>query len=210
MIHIHFKEVGDMNNLVYILVDQETGKSAVVDPAWDMDFIQTTLKNKGKSFDMILLTHTHFDHINKLEQLLSYKEVPVYVSGYEKDWIPCQVNQLKFSNSGDRIHLGESTIHVFHTGHSPGGLCFYVDHHLISGDTLFIDGCGRCSFQGSDPYKMYESLQLLKTLPDETIIYPGHHYGSSPTDTLEMQKQSNRYLTAPLEVFLRKRMGKRT
>ena len=90
-----------------------------------------------------------------------------------------------------------------------GCQCFLYDGQLIAGDTLFIDGCGRCDLPGGDAKVMYNSLyNILLKLPDETIIYPGHNYGPVPSDTLRHQKQTNPYLQAgSLSEFLGERMG---
>jgi glyoxylase-like metal-dependent hydrolase (beta-lactamase superfamily II) len=79
----------------------------------------------------------------------------------------------------------------------------------LAGDTLFIDGCGRCDLPDSDVNAMYESIHgRLMNLPDETIIYPGHNYGPKPSDTLENQKRTNRFMVAgSKEAFVRERMG---
>jgi len=80
--------------------------------------------------------------------------------------------------------------------------------NLISGDTLFIDGCGRCDLPMSDPRAMYRSLHdVLMKLPDGTIVYPGHNYGPTPTDTIGHQKKTNPYLQAnSVEEFLSERI----
>jgi glyoxylase-like metal-dependent hydrolase (beta-lactamase superfamily II) len=113
-------------------------------------------------------------------------------------------------NDGDQLELGALHFNVLHTpGHSPGGQCFLCENHLIAGDTLFIDGCGRCDLTGSDVEAMYHSIHgKLMALPDDTIIYPGHNYGPTPTDTLGNQKRTNRFLRATgKDDFIRERMG---
>ncbi len=81
-------------------------------------------------------------------------------------------------DSGDVVHVGGIPITLMHTpGHTPGSQCFVVDGKLVAGDTLFLEGCGRTDLPGSDPDAMYESLtQRLATLPDSTVLYPGHRY----------------------------------
>jgi glyoxylase-like metal-dependent hydrolase (beta-lactamase superfamily II) len=89
-------------------------------------------------------------------------------------------------------------IEFIHTpGHTPGSQCFKVRNALVSGDTLFIDGCGRVDFPGSDPDQMYESLQRLARLPEDTVLYPGHDYGAVPHETLDRVKRTNPYLRVP-------------
>jgi glyoxylase-like metal-dependent hydrolase (beta-lactamase superfamily II) len=100
------------------------------------------------------------------------------------------------SDNGDRIEVGGLEIQLLHTpGHTPGSQCFLVDGRIVSGDTLFIDGCGRVDFPGGNAEQMYYSLtQKLMTLPDETILFPGHNYALKTHDTLSEQKKTNPYL----------------
>ena len=79
-------------------------------------------------------------------------------------------------------------------GHTPGSQCFRIKNTLVSGDTLFIDGCGRVDLPGSDPDEMYRSLQRLKSLPDDTLLLPGHNYSAVPNATMGASKQQNPYL----------------
>jgi glyoxylase-like metal-dependent hydrolase (beta-lactamase superfamily II) len=76
-------------------------------------------------------------------------------------------------------------------GHTPGSQCFHIDGRLVSGDTLFLDGCGRTDFPGSDPELMYESLQTLAAMPQGTVVYPGHRYSAPSSATIEAIRESN-------------------
>ena len=78
------------------------------------------------------------------------------------------------------MQVGDVPITLVHTpGHTPGSQCFLVDGKLLAGDTLFLDGCGRTDFPGSDPAAMYESLMTrLARVPDDTVLYPGHFYST--------------------------------
>jgi glyoxylase-like metal-dependent hydrolase (beta-lactamase superfamily II) len=110
----------------------------------------------------------------------------------------------------DKLSVGKIDFDILYTpGHTPGCQCFLAQGHLITGDTLFINGCGRCDLPGSDPKVMYNSLyNVLMKLPDETVVYSGHNYGPTPTDTMGHQKQTNPYLQCnSLKEFLVERMG---
>ena len=86
-------------------------------------------------------------------------------------------------------------VEFLHTpGHTPGSQCFRIKNTLVSGDTLFINGCGRVDLPGSNSEDMYHSLQKLKSLPDDTLLLPGHNYGSAPNATLEETRKQNTYL----------------
>jgi len=107
---------------------------------------------------------------------------------------------------GDEVRIGKLPVRFLHTpGHTPGSQCFLVEKSLVSGDTLFINACGRVDLPGGDPEKMWWSLnRKLAALEDETILYPGHNYSDRPTSTLGEQKQSNPYLQyTSMERFLR-------
>jgi glyoxylase-like metal-dependent hydrolase (beta-lactamase superfamily II) len=108
-------------------------------------------------------------------------------------------------DAGDTLQVGDLTVRFLHTpGHTPGSQCFLVEGNLVSGDTLFVNSCGRVDLPGSDPEAMYYSLnQTLRNLPDATVVYPGHAYSSESSSTIGAQKRTNMYLRFPtLEDFL--------
>jgi glyoxylase-like metal-dependent hydrolase (beta-lactamase superfamily II) len=203
-------EIGPLNNFLYLLGDPETKEMAIVDPAWDVDFLIKEAKRLGYKITKVFLTHAHPDHVNGLDKLLSVHQVPVFISKHE--YPPLRPNALGLVDvtQKDKLSVGNISFDILHTpGHTPGCQCFFAQGQLICGDTLFIDGCGRCDLPGSDPKEMYNSLyNTLMKLPDETIVYPGHNYGSSPTDTIGNQKLTNPYLQCnSLKEFLVERMG---
>ncbi len=184
-----------MDNFIHLITDKDSRQAFVVDPAWDCEAILEKLDNLGMTLSGILLTHTHADHTNAVKELLSHHNVPVYVSQKEYELGKITLPNPHFIQTGDKLPLGQSTLSVIETpGHTIGSVCFYTGDALVVGDTLFIDGCGRCNFSESDVEKMWDSLQLIKTLPDTTLIYCGHHYGKKKIDTLGEQKQTNPYL----------------
>ena len=203
-------EIGPLNNFLYLLGDPETKEMAIVDPAWDVDFLVKEAKRLGYKITKVFLTHAHPDHVNGLDKLLSMHPVPVYISKYEHPALRPKAKGLVDVTPEDKLSVGKITFDILHTpGHTPGCQCFLSHGQLICGDTLFIDGCGRCDLPGSDPKQMYNSLyNILMKLPDETVVYPGHNYGNTPTDTIGNQKQSNPYLQCnSLNEFLVERMG---
>ncbi|MCX5738555.1 MAG: MBL fold metallo-hydrolase [Proteobacteria bacterium] len=169
-----------------------------------------------------LATHYHQDHvggsifgmsIEGLPRLLELQPVPVHVQAREAEGVRrvtgLSASDLALHEGGDEIALGSLRIRLLHTpGHTPGSQCFLVEEakqpaRLVSGDTLFLNGCGRVDLPGGDPEAMYRSLNdVLKRLPDETLVYPGHLY-AEPVGSLGEQKQSNPYLrVASLDRFL--------
>jgi glyoxylase-like metal-dependent hydrolase (beta-lactamase superfamily II) len=203
-------EIGPLNNFIYLLGDPETKEMTVVDPAWDVNFLCNEAKRLGYKITQAFLTHAHSDHVNGLDKLLLLAPIPVYISKHEPKSSRPRIHGLIDITQEDKLKVGKINFDVLYTpGHTPGCQCFLAQGQLFTGDTLFIDGCGRCDLPGSDPRVMYNSLyNILMKLPDETIIYSGHNYGPTPTDTISGQKQTNPYLQChSLQEFLVERMG---
>lgn len=148
------------------------------------------------------MTHTHFDHCNAAEELARKIGAPVYVHESEAGDLPEGLDVRK-TRQGETIKIAGIDIRCIHTpGHTPGSQSFLVGDALFTGDTLFVDGCGRVDLPGSSPKEMVRSLASLAKLPDNIIIYPGHDYGPKPTSTIGDQKKSNPYLAGPTEDIL--------
>jgi glyoxylase-like metal-dependent hydrolase (beta-lactamase superfamily II) len=212
-------QVGPMQNYVYLIGDTETRKVVAVDPAWDVGGIVDVLEKDDMVLESVLITHFHPDHIGgslmghniegPTELLERGYEIKVYIHKSEADFVPqvCGLSKsdLTLTESGDDLVIGEQRIQFLHTpGHTPGSQCFLVHGNLVSGDTLFIGGCGRVDLPGSNPAEMYDSLNnKLKALPDDTILYPGHNYSPTATSTIGAEKRTNPYMRfARLEDFL--------
>jgi len=130
-----------------------------------------------------------------LRELLGEVGVKVHVNEAEAAWVKrvtgLSDSDLSSHEAGDRVSVGEIEIGVVHTpGHTPGSQCFLVDGKLVSGDTLFLDGCGRTDLPGGDMQALERSLARLLALPDDTTIYPGH----GPTATVGFVRRCNPYV----------------
>jgi len=214
--------VGQMANLAYLIGSRANRQAFVVDPAWNVEGLLDQAKQDGIEVVGALVTHYHQDHvggeimghaIEGLDKLLEHHPVPIHVNKHEVEGLK-QVTGVSDSDlvvheGGDRVEIGGVGIRLLHTpGHTPGSQCFLVEEtdragQLVSGDTLFLDGCGRVDLPGSDPRAMYESLDTLKKLPDETTLFPGHLYSPEGHDSLGDQKRTNPYLrAASVETFL--------
>ena len=203
-------EIGPLQNFLYFLGDKRTNEIAVVDPAWDVDFLCDEAKKNGYKITNVFLTHAHPDHVNGLEAILSRHDVPAYLSKNEFPLFKPKHPNIVETKDYQKLKVGQIEFEcIFTPGHSSGCQCFKHDNVLIAGDTIFIDGCGRCDLPGSDPKAMYRSLyDVVMKLPDNTLIYPGHNYGPTPFATLASQKKTNPYLQCSnLQEFLEERMG---
>jgi hydroxyacylglutathione hydrolase len=208
---LHQVELGPMQNFVYLIGCEKTREAAVVDPAWDVPAILRIAKNHQFQIKTILLTHTHFDHINGVEDLLKQTDASVFVHKKEAGALLYGGGNIKKIESGDSVKVGDLSITFIHTpGHTPGSQCFYVGDRLITGDTLFIGGCGRCDLPGGDPEAMYHSLTgTLKRMDDQIKVYPGHHYADVPVSSLGDEKRRNTFLmSGSVEEFVRRTTGR--
>ena len=209
-------EIGPLNNFLYLLGDPATKEMTVVDPAWDVGFLCREAQRLEYKITQVFLTHAHNDHVNGLAELLGRYQVPVYISKHEAPFLTAQLPNLTKIADRTELNVGGISVQTLHApGHTPGCQCFFFKDAgsgkpaVLSGDVLFIDGCGRCDLPGSDPWEMYKSLSnVIMKLPDETVVYPGHNYGPTPTDTIGNQKQTNPYLQCGTQKeFLTERMG---
>ncbi len=199
---------GPMQNFVYVIGSKKTREVALVDPAWSIDGLLEHVEGQDFTPVAALVTHYHPDHIGGeihgqriegLAELLGRRGLKVYANKHEADGVK-QVTGISDSDlvkvdSGDTLRIGEVEVEFLHTpGHTPGSQCFRIQSSLVSGDTLFIQGCGRVDLPGSNSEQMYHSLRKLNELPEDTILLPGHDYGGGTSRTLGQTKKMNPYL----------------
>lgn len=194
-----------MVNFAYVIGDRESRECVLVDPAYAVDELVDAVESDGMTVVGVLVTHYHPDHvggnmmghdIEGLSTLLAHRDVPVHVNEAEAAWVTrvtgIQESQLRRHSSGDVVSVGAIDISLLHTpGHTPGSQCFLVEGCLVSGDTLFLEGCGRTDLPGSDPGEMWDSLQKLAALPDDTVVLPGHLYSPDPAASLGEVRRDN-------------------
>lgn len=190
-------------NFSYLIVDEENKKCALVDPCGDIDRVLNEIKKRDLELVAILITHSHFDHHEKLGDVLDRFSVPVYIhkNGIERINAPKEIVRSIVLDTV--INLGDSLVRTYYTpGHNDDSVCFYIEKDqavdnipkLVTGDTLFVEGCGRTTEAGVED--LYKSLQFLATLPDETEVFTGHDYGNTPSSTIGREKQNNKYYLA--------------
>ncbi|MEK6891740.1 MAG: MBL fold metallo-hydrolase [Nanoarchaeota archaeon] len=190
--------VGPMQNFVYLIGDENTKEAAVVDAGWNVDEITENADNEKLKINKIILTHSHFDHVQKVNELINKTQAEVYFHESEFDAIQKYIknNSAKIIKlkDNDKIKVGKIKIKIIHTpGHTKGAICLLFDNKLITGDTLFVGAIGRTDLPGGDAIKLFESLQKLKKLDDKIKIYPGHDYGETPFSTIGDEKKNNPY-----------------
>jgi hydroxyacylglutathione hydrolase len=192
--------LGPMANFGYLVADPAAGVAAAIDPSFDGRPLQAEVERLRVRLSYVLLTHGHPDHVGDAERLARAAGAKVAahrLSGVRKDVA---------LEDGTVLELGGVAVRVLHTpGHTPDSCCFLAGGALFTGDTLFVGECGRVDLPGSSIEAMHDSLlRILRGLPDELIVYPGHDYGRAPTSTLGQEKASN-YTLRPrtLEEFRR-------
>ncbi|HLG13772.1 MAG TPA: MBL fold metallo-hydrolase [Blastocatellia bacterium] len=198
-----------MANFVYLLGDDVTRECVVVDPAWDIQGVLDCVDRLDMTLTGALVTHYHPDHIggeifghaiSGLAELLALRPVPIHANNLESEGVRLVAGlsetDIVGHAGGDNIFIGGVPLTFLHTpGHTPGSQCFLAGTSLVSGDTLFIGGCGRVDLPGGDPEQMYYSLtRVLAKLPDDTMLYPGHDYAAKPVSTIRDERRENPYM----------------
>jgi hydroxyacylglutathione hydrolase len=185
------------DNFSYIVYDSITKESSIIDPCNDIKKQVAFFKSKNLNLKYIINTHHHIDHTSKnkkLKELYPKSELIVSDSYIDKFGI---TPDIKVPNSS-MIKLGDIQLKFLLTpGHTPDGLCIIVNNKaILTGDTLFIDNCGRADLSGGNIVDLFNSLQKIKKLKDDILVYPGHDYGKKLFDSLGSQKKTNPTLVA--------------
>ena len=198
-------QIGPMENFTYLIGSRSTMEVTVVDPAWDIAGLMNFANERGYKVTSALITHYHPDHcggsfgsktVQGIAELLETNPVKSYVHKLEAQGVK-KVTGISDSDivtvdPGDKLKIGDVKVEFLHTpGHTPGSQCFRIKNTLVSGDTLFISGCGRVDLPGSNSEDMYRSIQKLASLPDETVLLPGHNYSEVASATLAELKKTN-------------------
>ncbi len=194
-----------MVNFVYLIGDRAAGSCLIVDPAYAVRELLDIAAADDMSVVGALATHYHADHIGGkmmgfelegIRELLAIQGMKIHIQEAESTYVRkvtgVSESDLALHQPGDTVMVGDISIDLVHTpGHTPGSQCFLVDGRLVAGDTLFLEGCGRTDLPGSNPEHMYESLAKLATLPDDTVVYPGHRYSVPSSGTMAAVRDTN-------------------
>ncbi|MBW2107086.1 MAG: MBL fold metallo-hydrolase [Deltaproteobacteria bacterium] len=204
-------KVGFMEVFCYLLGCKKTGLGLVIDPAGDEDRIVDTARRAGIRIESVVNTHGHPDHTCGNARIVALTGAKIYMHALDNQFFSTPEGQslgaqMGFAPSppadvevtdGDAIGFGQKALEVIHTpGHTPGGICLHVDNHLFTGDTLFVGAVGRTDFPGGSMETLLESIRTrILTLPDDTIIWPGHDYGGRPSSTVAYERHNNPYIS---------------
>lgn len=200
--------VGPVQTNCYLAINKETKEAIIIDPGDDADRIGMRLKQLEAKPVAILLTHGHFDHAGAAKTLAAQYDILVYA--HEKEAETLEDSRMNLSGP---LAGGATTYHVdvflkdeqeltlaglhmrvlFTPGHTPGGCCYYFPREdvLFSGDSLFCGSVGRTDFPGGSMRTLVDSVRTkLMSLPENTIVYPGHDIET----TIEQERMYNPFL----------------
>lgn len=180
-----------IKNQCYLIHDNHSG--ILIDPAWDYELISSFLKDNHITLRGVLLTHSHYDHTDLASTFAVYYGVPVYMSAIEiRQYEFTCPNLIAIQHLQD-VMVGQFSVTALLTpGHTKGSVCYLIDRHCFTGDTIFIEGVGICDNSGIN--SLYDSVQFIKQyLPQQTLIWPGHSFGEQPGKELSFLLQNNIY-----------------
>lgn len=214
MLKIKTMVVGTMSTNCYIITDEQSGESAVIDPGGSSRGLELALSEIPEDkLSYILLTHGHFDHIGKTAEIKEkFPDAFIAIGEKEKEFISdgslnlsmmmgVRIKPFKAElllREGDTISLGGTVIKVIDLpGHTCGGVGYLAEGKLFCGDTLFKGSMGRTDFKTGDEDELMKSLKKLSELPDDTEAYPGH----GPMTTMEEERHKNLYLKRAMKYY---------
>lgn len=202
--------VGRFAVFCYLVSDLDAQEGVLIDPGAEPRKILKMVEERGVRVRWIVCTHAHPDHIGANAQVRESTKSPIVLHEREGSSVRKFGSRLltrlmggrpspeadRFVEDGDVLPFGKNRLHVLHTpGHSPGSVCLLTEGHLFSGDTLFVGGVGRVDLPGSSWQELVRSLrEKILDLPDETRLWPGHHYGEATSSSVGRERACNPFL----------------
>ncbi|MCY3854248.1 MAG: MBL fold metallo-hydrolase [Thaumarchaeota archaeon] len=180
-------EVGSMQNFTYLLVDDTSDHSIIIDPSWNLENLKELITQQNLKVKYIVNTHHHFDHVLGNEIMSKFTKAEI---------IQHKNSPLRHDisvDSCDKIKFGACELTVIHTpGHSQDSICLINDQCIFSGDTVFVGAFGRTDLPGGDAGQLYDTVsKILSKLKNELVLYPGHNYGPTTKSTIQNEKKTN-------------------
>jgi len=206
---IHQTAVGELAVFCYILECEQTRQAVVIDPGGEEERLLALIVDRHLDLRFIINTHVHPDHTCGNDFLRRHTGAAVVLHRDDVALLADPQANLflrrmglptppadRLVEDGDILSFGACSLTVLHTpGHTPGGICLYGSGNLFTGDSLFVGAAGRVDLPGGDFNTLINSLATkIATLPDETVIWPGHDYGDTPTSTVGREKKENPFL----------------
>jgi hydroxyacylglutathione hydrolase len=196
--------VGPFEANCYVVGSEKTGEGILIDPGDEADAILGDVSGQNLKISLIVLTHGHIDHIGAVKEIKDATKAPIAIHVEDGRSLTKNATNLalglaypapptpdRLLKDGDLIKVGDLSFKVFSTpGHSPGSICLYGEGVLFSGDTLFREGIGRSDLPGGNYRELMASLHRLMTLPETTVVYPGH----GPSTTIGLEKKQNPFI----------------
>lgn len=191
--------VGRLSTNCYVVNSEQTKEAIIIDPGLDFSSeakqIFDYINKEQLKIKLIANTHGHSDHISGNAIFQKQYNVPIYIHKYDAAAIERFENGKSPPNvlleNGSSIEFGNESLKVMQTpGHTPGSICLVGERLVFTGDTLFAGGIGRTDFPGGSVGEMKRSLQKLKGLPDNLLVYPGH----GPASVMAEEKKFNPFL----------------
>lgn len=204
--------VGPFEVCCYVVFCEKKREGVIIDPGVPDKRIVDIVNKLNLKIKAILGTHGHPDHIEGVKFFKEIFNTPFLLHKMDDQFFQLEENFKTFKSwgfsknpkadvlleEGDVILFGEETLKVIHTpGHSPGSVCFYSEKNkvIFTGDTLFVEGVGRADLPGGNYFQMMQSIkEKILILPEETVIYPGHDYGSKPFSTISYERLNNPFI----------------
>ncbi|NTU52164.1 MAG: MBL fold metallo-hydrolase [Chlorobiaceae bacterium] len=180
---------GGDRNFAYLCADEATGAAFAVDPSFSPAVVADVADKHGWRLVYAFCTHGHSDHCNGNQEFERLTGVPVLLFGDR-----CPHSGIEVAH-GALFPLGSGVITLLHTpGHTADSICILAGDHLFTGDTLFVGKVGG-TWSDEDARQEYCSLhERVMSLPEQTVVFPGHDYGAAPTSTVGREKKTNPFL----------------
>ena len=185
--------LGPMDNCTYLVTQGQD--ALLIDPAWDMNFLEHTLAEKKLNLLAVFFTHGHFDHVKFAQDLLEKHHLKAYIEENDANLTGISPEYLHTYSGEQNLQIGPFAVHIIPTpGHTAGGVCIQIGHAVFTGDTLFPGACGRVDLPSSNPRDMRKSLLTLSKLPDDTQIFAGHSYGGKASSFISYERLHNPFM----------------